>query len=167
MQTVSLLFFPFTNNLSPHLLSVKKYVNTTPAVSISTQRHGNFTCNCSWKPYSSCGPFKCKCGKTFRVPGLRIKGLQNDEYDNRLVGNYGKAMESAKTGREKNQVHKSISYKLKDDLEGNDAPLLERDQRTVKSRDFKDRVKVSKFMESDEFGSNANGLSGEEDVVNA
>ncbi|KAJ6376437.1 hypothetical protein OIU76_025559 [Salix suchowensis] len=69
-------------------------------------------------------------------------------------------MESAKTGREKNQVHKSNSYKLKDDLEGNDAPLLERDQRSVKLRGFKDRVKVSKFMESDEFGSNANRPSG-------
>ena len=76
-------------------------------------------------------------------------------------------MEYAKTGRGKNQVRKSISYKLKDNLEGNDAPLLEKDQRTVKSRDFKDRVKVSKFMESYEFGSNDNGRSGDEDVVKA
>ncbi|KAJ6728027.1 hypothetical protein OIU74_006136 [Salix koriyanagi] len=113
-----------------------------------------------WKPYSSRGPLICKYGKTFRVSGLRIKGLQKDEFDNQLVGKCGKAMESAKTGREKNQVHKSNSYKLKDDLEGNDAPLLERDQRSVKSRGFKDRVKVSKFMESDEFGSNANRPSG-------
>nr|TKR63664.1 hypothetical protein D5086_0000323280 [Populus alba] len=118
-----------------------------------------------------------------RVVGLRVKALQKDESDNRLVGGGGviekelefkpsfgeylKAMESVKTGREKNQVHKSNSYKLKDDLEGNDAPLLERDERSVKLRGFKDRVKVSKVMESDEFGENANGSSGEEDVVNA
>ncbi|KAJ6967080.1 hypothetical protein NC652_004592 [Populus alba x Populus x berolinensis] len=94
-----------------------------------------------------------------RVVGLRVKALQKDESDNRLVGGGGviekelefkpsfgeylKAMESVKTGREKNQVHKSNSYKLKD------------------------RVKASKIMESDEFGENANGPSGEEDVVNA
>ncbi|KAB5514170.1 hypothetical protein DKX38_028076 [Salix brachista] len=139
--------------------------------------NGNLTRNCSWKPYSSRGPFKSwrppifgvplksKCGKAFRVAGLRVKALQKDESDNRLVGGGGgviekelelkpsfgeylKAMESVKTGREKNQVHKSNSYKLKDDLEGNDAPLLERDERSVKSRGFKDRVKVSKVMES-------------------
>ncbi|KAB5524790.1 hypothetical protein DKX38_022539 [Salix brachista] len=62
----------------------------------------------------------------------------------------------------------SVGNELKESssLKGNDAPLLERDQRTVKSRDFKDRVTVSKFMESYAFGSNANGPSGEEDVVN-
>ncbi|KAF9667139.1 hypothetical protein SADUNF_Sadunf16G0302100 [Salix dunnii] len=159
------------------------------------ERNGNLICNCSWKPYSSHGPLnswrppifgvplKSKCGKAIRVAGLRVKALQKDESDNRLVGSGGviekelefkpsfgeylKAMETVKTGREKNQVNKSNSYKLKDDLEGNDAPLLERDERSVKLRAFKDRVKVSKVMESDEFGSNANGPGGEEDVVNA
>lgn len=159
------------------------------------ERNGNLTCNCSWKPYSSCGPLnswrppifgvplKSKRGKAMRVVGLRVKALQKDESDNRLVGSGGviekefefkpsfgeylKAMESVKTGREKNQVHKSNSSKLKDDLEGNDAPLLERDERSVKLRGFKDRVKVSKVMESDEFGENANRPSGEEDGVNA
>nr|TKR63656.1 pentatricopeptide repeat-containing protein [Populus alba] len=119
------------------------------------ERNGNLTCNCSWKPYSSCGPLnswrppisgvplKSRRGKAMRVVGLRVKALQKDESDNRLVGGGGviekelefkpsfgeylKAMESVKTGREKNQVHKSNSYKLKDDLEGNDASLLERD----------------------------------------
>lgn len=159
------------------------------------ERNGNLNCNCSWKPYSSCGPLnswrppifgvplKSKRGKAMRVVGLRVKALQKDESDNRLVGSGGviekefefkpsfgeylKAMESVKTGREKNQVHKSNSSKLKDDLEGNDAPLLERDERSVKLRGFKDRVKVSKVMESDEFGENANRPSGEEDGVNA
>ncbi|KAJ6776670.1 hypothetical protein OIU74_000793, partial [Salix koriyanagi] len=160
------------------------------------ERNGNLTCYCSWKPYSSRGPLnswrlpifgvplKSKCGKAIRVAGLRVKALQKDESDNRLVGgggggviekelefkpsfgDYLKAMESVKTGREKNQVHKPNSHKLKDDLEGNDAPLLERDERSVKLRGFKDRVKVSKVMESDELGSTANRPSGEEAVVN-
>ncbi|KAL3612851.1 hypothetical protein D5086_003871 [Populus alba] len=96
------------------------------------ERNGNLTCNCSWKPYSSCGPLnswrppisgvplKSRRGKAMRVVGLRVKALQKDESDNRLVGGGGviekelefkpsfgeylKAMESVKTGREKNQV---------------------------------------------------------------
>ncbi|KAL3612865.1 hypothetical protein D5086_003885 [Populus alba] len=95
------------------------------------ERNGNLTCNCSWKPYSSRGPLnswrppisgvplKSKRGKAMRVVGLRVKALQKDESDNRLVGGGGviekelefkpsfgeylKAMESVKTGREKNQ----------------------------------------------------------------
>ncbi|XP_073262291.1 uncharacterized protein [Populus alba] len=144
------------------------------------ERNGNLTCNCSWKQHSSCGPLNSWRRPIFGVP---LKSKRGKESDNRLVGGGGviekelefkpsfgeylKVMESVRTGRENNQVHKSNSYKLKDDLEGNDAPLLERDERSVKLRGFKDRVKVSKVMESDEFGENANGSSGEEDVVNA
>ncbi|CAK7357382.1 unnamed protein product [Dovyalis caffra] len=119
-----------------------------------------------------------------RVVGLRVKALSMEDSDNRLVGGGGgviekelefkpsfgeylKAMESVKTGREKNQVHKSSSYKLKDDLEGNGAPLSERDERTVKLRRFKDQGKVSKVVECDEFCDSANGSSDQEDVVNA
>ncbi|KAL3612845.1 hypothetical protein D5086_003865 [Populus alba] len=95
------------------------------------ERNGNLTCNCSWKQHSSCGPLnswrppicgvplKSKRGKAMRVVGVRVKALQKDESDNRLVGGGGviekelefkpsfgeylKAMESVKTGREKNQ----------------------------------------------------------------
>ncbi|KAL3612859.1 hypothetical protein D5086_003879 [Populus alba] len=76
----------------------------------------------SWRPPISGVPLKSKRGKAMRVVGLRVKALQKDESDNRLVGGGGviekelefkpsfgeylKAMESVKTGREKNQLLK-------------------------------------------------------------
>ncbi|KAJ7015280.1 hypothetical protein NC653_004555 [Populus alba x Populus x berolinensis] len=58
------------------------------------------------------------------------------------------------------------SYNLKGDLEESDAPSSVRHESNVDLRRFNNREKVSGVMESDEFGDNSDGCSGQEDVVN-
>nr|TKR63666.1 hypothetical protein D5086_0000323300 [Populus alba] len=58
------------------------------------------------------------------------------------------------------------SYNLKGDLEKSDAPSSVRHESNVDLRRFNNREKVSGVMESDEFGDNSDGCSGQEDVVN-
>ncbi|KAJ6967071.1 hypothetical protein NC652_004584 [Populus alba x Populus x berolinensis] len=60
-----------------------------------------------------------------------------------------------------------MSYKLKGNLEESDAPSPVRHESSVNLRRFNNREKVSGVMESDEFGDNGDGCSGQEDVVNA
>ncbi|KAJ6967076.1 hypothetical protein NC652_004589 [Populus alba x Populus x berolinensis] len=57
------------------------------------------------------------------------------------------------------------SYNLKGDLEESDAPSSVRHESNVDLRRFNNREKVSGVMESDEFGDNSDGCSGQE-VVN-